>query len=349
MVGACLAHQPFSYIQGYMDNLEHIIGVFSDFTDPRKRVFVGYLGISLLLAIIWLFAIRKLPIGQALAKVLDRKVFFSESSKADYKIFLINRVFTFFISPLLLTQVAIATSVYFFLHSLEFLQAGQLQVLDKSIVVVLFTITMFVVDDFTKYLLHCWMHKIPALWAIHKVHHSATTMTPITVYRVHPLEGVLYASRNAIAQGSVISLFFYLFGEKVDLYTIVGVNFLVFFFHVTGSNLRHSHISIRYWGWLERILISPAQHQLHHSIAVKHYDKNFGVALAVWDWMFGSLHLSEEEGDLKFGLTASEGSSDTNLMTLYIKPFAEIARFIAQPFRRLFKFAVNFLSLGRRT
>jgi sterol desaturase/sphingolipid hydroxylase (fatty acid hydroxylase superfamily) len=328
-----------------MDTLEHIFSVFADFVDPKKRVFFGYLGISLLLAIIWLFAIRKLPIRQALAKVFDRKVFFSDSSKADLKIFLINRVCTFFISPLLLTQVAIATSVYFFLHSLEFLQAGQLQVVDKSVVIVLFTIVMFVVDDFTKYLLHCWMHKIPALWAIHKVHHSATTMTPITVYRIHPLEGVLYATRNAIAQGSVISLFFYLFGEKVDLYTILGVNFLVFFFHVTGSNLRHSHISIRYWAWLERILISPAQHQLHHSIAVKHYDKNFGAALALWDWAFGSLHLSQAEGELKFGLTASEGSSDTNLMTLYLKPFVEITRFIMRPFRRTFRFVRGLVAL----
>ena len=64
---------------------------------------------------------------------------------------------------------------------------------------------------------------------------------------------------------------------------------------MTGSNLRHSHINIKYWKWLEYIFISPAQHQLHHSIAQEHYDKNFGAALAIWDWLFGSLHLSEEE------------------------------------------------------
>ena len=319
-----------------MESLEQIIAVFSDFIDPKKRVFVGYLGISLLLAVVWLIAIRETPVRRAFAKVFDRKIFFSGSSITDYKIFLINRIFTFFISPLLLTQVAIATSVYFFLHSVEFLHAGQLQAIDKSIVIVFFTITMFVVDDFSKYLLHCWMHKFPALWSIHKVHHSATTLTPVTVYRIHPLEGVLYASRNAIAQGCVISLFFYLFGEKVDLYTIVGVNFLVFFFHVTGSNLRHSHISIRYWGWLERILISPAQHQLHHSIAIKHYDKNFGAALAIWDWLFGSLHLSQAEGDLTFGLDPSEGSSDTNIATLYLKPFIEIGQFSTRPFRWIY-------------
>lgn len=318
-----------------MDLLDQIMGAFADFTDPKKRVFVGYLALSLVLAIVWLIVFRKTPIRRALTKVFDRKVFFSGSSIADYKIFLINRVFTFFISPLLLTHVAIATSIYFFLHSLEFLHAGQFENLDKGVVVFLFTVAMFVADDFTKYLLHCWMHKIPALWAIHKVHHSATTLTPITVYRVHPLEGVLYASRNAVAQGSVISLFFYLFGQAVDLYTIIGVNFLVFLFHVTGSNLRHSHISIKYWAWLERILISPAQHQLHHSIAVKHYDKNFGAALAVWDWMFGSLHLSPKEDEgLTFGLDPSEGSSDVNIRALYLKPFMEIWLILSWPVRR---------------
>ena len=59
-----------------------------------------------------------------------------------------------------------------------------------------------------------------------------------------------------------------------------------------GSNLRHSHVGIQYWKWVEYIFISPAQHQLHHSIAKEHHDKNFGAALAIWDWLFGSLHHS---------------------------------------------------------
>jgi sterol desaturase/sphingolipid hydroxylase (fatty acid hydroxylase superfamily) len=321
-----------------MDILTDLLGLFSDFVNPKKRVFVGYLALSVLISILWLVVLRRTPVRAALGRIFDRKVFFSGSSFADYKIFLINRIFTLFISPLLLTQIVIATAIYMLLLQLDVVPWGTFLNLPQTVIVVAFSVAMFVADDFTKYLLHRWMHHWPILWSIHKVHHSATTLTPVTVYRVHPLEGILYATRSTVAQGSVISLFFYMFGDRVDLVTIVGVNVLVFLFHVTGSNLRHSHISIRYWPWLERVLISPAQHQLHHSIAEEHFDKNFGAALAVWDWVFGSLHLSEHhDTELSFGLDASENSSDTSLRTLYLRPLTEISTLASVPFRSVFQ------------
>lgn len=320
-----------------MEFLDQIFGLFSDFGNPKKRVFVGYLGLSIVIAFFWLILFHKSTLRTAIARIFDRKVFFSGSSKADYKIFLINRIFTGFISPLLLTQVAIATAVYVALLRSDIVLGGAWSEVSKPLVIAMFSVAMFVADDFTKYLMHRWMHRWPMLWSIHKVHHSAETLTPITVYRVHPLEGILYASRNAVAQGTVISVFYFLFGETVDLYTVVGVNVLVFMFHVTGSNLRHSHIDIRYPRWVEHILISPAQHQVHHSIAEEHYDKNFGAALAVWDWMFGSLHVSEGQGDLTFGLDETQTHSATDLSVLYLGPFIEIYARLRRLPGRVFK------------
>ena len=322
-----------------MEILDQITFLFADFFTPKKRVFFGYLLLSLFIAFGWLIFVKRLTLKNALARIMDRKVFFSNSALADYKIFVINRLFSALISPLLLTQVAIATSIFFALHSQDLIPSGYFSDASKTTVVALFTLSLFVIDDFTKYLVHRWMHRFPVLWAIHKIHHSATTLTPVTVYRIHPLEGVLYALRGTVAQGVAISVFIFLFGSSVDLYTILGANVLVFIFHVTGSNLRHSHINIGYWPWLERIFISPAQHQLHHSVAEEHFDKNFGAALAIWDWLFGSLHLSQTDQDqtLVFGLDASEGTSDTDLRTIYLTPFAEIANVIGGHFRRSYR------------
>ncbi len=317
-----------------MEILDHIGSVFADFSNPKKRVFFGYLLLTILIALVWLVAVRRASIRAALHEVFDRKVLFSASSLADYKIFVINRVFTMFISPLLVSQLAIATALYYALHDVDFLQRGLFAGTPKGVIIALFTATIFVVDDLTKYLMHRWMHRWPLLWAIHKVHHSAETMTPITVYRVHPLEGVLYGLRAAVAQGTVMASFLFFFGNAVDLHTVLGVNILSFVFHVTGSNLRHSHISIRYWRWLEHLLISPAQHQVHHSIAREHHDKNFGVAFAVWDWMFGSLHLSEQGRKLKFGLKASE-AHPSRLLDIYFRPFGDMARYLRRRARRL--------------
>ena len=317
-----------------MEFLDQIALVFTDFINPKKRIFVGYLALSLFIAFFWLIFFKRTKFSTAFSKVFDRKVFFSNAAQADYKIFVVNRIFSLFVSPLLITQIAIATAIYLFLHRQEFISSGYFSDVSIGLVVAFFTMFMFVIDDFTKYLMHRWMHRFPILWAIHKTHHSAETLTPVTVYRVHPLEGVLYTLRSAFAQGVAISLFLFLFGNSVDLYTIVGVNILSFVFHVTGSNLRHSHISISYWPWLEYILISPAQHQLHHSIAQEHYDKNFGVALALWDWMFGSLHLSEDEKELEFGLLPNEASA-TNMLDIYTRPFIDIWNIISRRVRRL--------------
>lgn len=303
-----------------MEFLDYIGAVFADFSNPRKRVFVGYLFLTALLALVWLVAVRRSSICAALREVFDRKVLFSPSARADYKIFVINRVFTLFISPLLVSQLAIATALFYALHDVDFLQRGLFAETPIAVIVALFPGMIFLVDDFTKYLVHRW----PVLWAIHNVHHSAETMTPITVYRVHRLEGVLYGLRAAVAQGMVMAVFLFFFGSAVDHYTVLGVNALSFIFHVTGSNLRHSHIPVRYWRWLEHILISPAQHQVHHSIAREHHDKNFGVAFAFWDWLFGSLHLSERDNKLTFGLKPSEAHA-SNLIDIYFRPFRDVA------------------------
>lgn len=322
-----------------MDLIDQFAAIFADFANPKKRVFVGYLALAAGIALLWLILVRKRSLAASLAEFFDRRIFFSGSSVADYKIFVVNRLVTGFVSPLLVTQIAIATAIYFWLHSLDLIHAGYFRGVDVWIVVALFSAVMFVVDDFSKYLVHRWMHKWPVLWAIHKTHHSATTLTPVTVYRVHPLEGVLYASRSAAAQGATMSAFVFLFGDAVDLYTVVGVNVLVFIFHVTGSNLRHSHVHIGYWPWLERILISPAQHQLHHSIAEEHYDKNFGAALAVWDWLFGSLHLSEPGRALDYGLEEGENAETTRLAAIYAQPFIEIGAIAGRRLSALKSFA----------
>ena len=186
------------------------------------------------------------------------------------------------ISPLLIAQLTIATFLFYYFHSISWLNANMFANVPSIIIIILFTSFHFIFDDFTKFFVHRCMHKWHILWALHKVHHSATSLTPMTVFRTHPLEAVIFSFRGALTQAITISSFIFLFGKNVDLLTVLGANIFAFIFNILGSNLRHSHIGIKYWKWLEFIVISPAQHQVHHSISKKHYDKNFGVAFAFW-------------------------------------------------------------------
>jgi hypothetical protein len=59
---------------------------------------------------------------------------------------------------------------------------------------------------------------------------------------------------------------------------------------------------------IEYILVSPAQHQVHHSQAEKHWDNNFSTLFAFCDVMFGTWHLSELKR-VTIGLQNGRGSS----------------------------------------
>ena len=107
--------------------------------------------------------------------------------------------------------------------------------ISKTYVILAFTIFQFTIDDFSKYIIHRFMHKLPVLWSLHKVHHSATVLTPMTVFRTHPLEGIIFSLRSSVTQAISISSFIFLFGNTVSLYTVLGVNIFVFLFNILST------------------------------------------------------------------------------------------------------------------
>src|SRR5712692_6347813 len=146
------------------------------------------------------------------------------------------------------------------------------------------------------------MHRIPALWEFHKVHHSAEVLTPITFYRSHPVDMLGQTVAEALASGIVTSVFLYVFGPSLTLTTILGVNAFRFAFYLFGANLRHSHICLSFGSMIEHLVISPAQHQIHHSADPKHFNRNYGSEFAIWDWVFGSLYCARREERITLGL-----------------------------------------------
>ena len=299
---------------------------YTSFISPQKRIFIGYLISSLLIAILWLIIKKRHSVLSSLRFIFTKKVWWSSSAKADYQLFLINKVLMLVLSPALLSQIAIASSLFLWLHDIFPDRPLLLSTSPTWLISLLFTSVYFLLDDFARFYIHRLMHLMPFLWAFHKVHHSATTMTPITVFRTHPIEMIIFGLRSSLVQGVCIASFVFFLGDKTNLITIIGANLFVFFFNIVGSNLRHSHIAIAYWKPLEKMFISPAQHHIHHSIAKEHHDKNFGVALAVWDWAFGSLHHSESSTEISFGIIENhqqKAGQNHSLKQLYISPFVD--------------------------
>ena len=321
--------------------------VLGQFLNPKKRLFWGYLFTAFLISFFWLYLLRRNNVKQALKTIFSARVWLSRSSKLDVVCFLTNRVFFLALRPMLITQIAVATVLYHFLHYQNFFPLGFFSETPYWMAALLFTTCFFLLDDFARFAVHYALHKIPLLWEFHKFHHSAETLTPLTVTRAHPVEGLIFTLRSASVQGVTIAIFLFLFGQQLNLVTILGVNIFVILFHGLGSNLRHSHISIQYPKGVERILMSPAQHHLHHSSDIKHFDKNFGVALSVWDRMAGTF-LHSTNAPFAFGIGPETKQYTKTIGHMYFLPFIRAADSIRSLARKKYTVFRNYNYISKQ-
>jgi Fe(3+) dicitrate transport protein len=188
------------------------------------------------------------------------------------------------------------------------------------LVIALFSATWFVAADGSRFVLHLLMHRVSWLWAFHQVHHSAEVLTPLTFHRVHPIESLLYQVRGAVIATAVVVPFFWLFRQDAVDVTFFGAQAIGMVLNTLTGNFRHSHVWWRFPAALERWLISPAQHQLHHA-ADSGTNVNFGTWLAVWDRALGSLVLAGEKPPEKFGLEPAQRHHDHTLVGAWVGPF----------------------------
>lgn len=200
-------------------------------------------------------------------------------------------------------------------------------------IVIAYSSGLFVFGEFSRYWLHRKLHTSPLLWAFHKVHHSAEVLTPITYYRVHPVEKILFGVRYLFSVGMVTGFAQWLFQGRLDVGTILGANGVVFIFSLVGGNLRHSHIYMRYPKWLEWLLMSPAQHQMHHTN--RFAGRNYGGYLGLWDKLFGTFAGSEKMPEMpeKYGFNEKISQPYRSLKGILWEPFAECGKILKRSWK----------------
>ncbi|MCV6608907.1 MAG: sterol desaturase family protein [Campylobacterales bacterium] len=287
------------------------INLFEYFIDPGKRVFWVYILSSLVIATGYLYLLKN-----ERRVNLSKKLWLSRSAILDYQYFFLS----YFIKALFIVPIVIGANEIAFMSAsflLENFDYVRVRGFSYTEIMMMYTVSLFIISDFTRYWLHRFLHTIPFLWEFHKVHHSAKVLTPITFYRVHPVENILFGLRYSLTIGGVSGVFIYFFGAMIGVYEILGANGLLFIFSLLGSNLRHSHIKIKYPKVVENFLISPYQHQIHHS--TRHFDKNFGGYLSIWDNLFGTIEFSKNVKTIKFGLREKSFEDLTELLLLPFK------------------------------
>lgn len=190
------------------------------------------------------------------------------------------------------------------------------------------TAVMFLAYEFAYWLDHMLSHRVPVLWEFHKVHHTAEVLSPLTVFRVHPVDTLVFANISAVVLGVTAGVLRYALGNAAQPFALSGANLILVGFVFLTVHLQHSHIWISFRGLAGRILLSPAHHQIHHSADPIHFNRNFGSCLSVWDWVFGTLAIPARRREpLTFGAEVRAGAPSPHSVTgVMLAPFAEAWR-----------------------
>jgi sterol desaturase/sphingolipid hydroxylase (fatty acid hydroxylase superfamily) len=181
------------------------------------------------------------------------------------------------------------------------------------------------IQDFLRFGSHYVLHKFSALWDIHKVHHSASFLTPLTNHRVHIIEEIIQQGCTGLSIGPVLALAAFITGTSISTNAILGFDAYVLIDTLSFGILRHSHIGLSY-GRFERFLMSPKQHQLHHSIEERHWDKNFGFLFSCWDQVARTICYSNPREHIRFGISAAETVDYSSVLKLHFMPYLKLFR-----------------------
>jgi sterol desaturase/sphingolipid hydroxylase (fatty acid hydroxylase superfamily) len=321
--------EPFSSMESITAALE---GIASNITSLQSRTAWLYLLSSLFVAyVVFKYGARRGQFGARPSfkeSVFPRDVYLHRSALTDYKFVLFDKCVRMFL------YVPLFSAVTYVLYRSTTQVVGHFPVhVSSTAALTIVPFWLLVVTDFSYFVAHWLMHRVPVLWIFHEVHHSADVLTPVTAYRVHPLEDLLTNSITAVLTALSAALFTSATTRLVDPLSIFGVNALLFGFYLFGFQLRHSHVWLSYGPFWSRIFISPAQHQIHHSLAERHWNKNFGYMFALWDVIFGTVYVPREREHIVFGC-GTEPDEYSTVAKLYLRPFVKAWSLVRSNIRR---------------
>lgn len=146
----------------------------------------------------------------------------------------------------------------------------------------------FIVIDFQAYWVHRWNHKINILWNHHIIHHSSEEFN------------------LACALRQSISVFVNFFAFLLLPAALLGVPTEVL------AVIAPLHLFAQFWyhtrhigkmGWVEKVLVTPSHHRVHHAINPEYLDKNLAAIFIWWDKWFGTFQEELDDVPPVYGIT----------------------------------------------
>jgi len=147
-------------------------------------------------------------------------------------------------------------------------------------------IIFLVASDFLLYWIHRAFHR-GALWKYHAVHHSSEDLEWISAARFHPVN--LFLGTIAVDVALLLA------GISPNVMLWVGP------FNIATSALVHANLKWTF-GPFKYVLASPVFHRWHHTALDRGGNKNFAGTFPIWDWLFGTFYMPENELPDAYGI-----------------------------------------------
>lgn len=218
-----------------------------------------------------------LVLESAVAKRKKIKIYRLSDSIANLSCGMMERVFDFFLSVLIL-------------FGFHFIWANYAPYqIPTNILTWLIALIVF---DCIAYWFHRFSHEVNFLWAAHIVHHQSEELNLTTVFR---------ASFFAV----IFRAFFFVWMAFAgfDAFTIATCTLTLGVFQL----FTHSRV-IGKLGFVEWFLTTPSHHRVHHARNDKYMDHNYSHIFIIWDRMFGTFIVEDEEPD--YGITTGFESAN---------------------------------------
>jgi sterol desaturase/sphingolipid hydroxylase (fatty acid hydroxylase superfamily) len=167
----------------------------------------------------------------------------------------------------------------------------------------------FLLLDYTTYVWHRLNHRVPLLWRFHGVHHTDLDLDVTTAFRFHFGE-IALSTAYRVAQVVVIGV-----NPALLLAYEIVLDAATEFHHSNGR------LPLRLERALNRVVVTPRMHGIHHSIVERETNSNWSVVFCWWDRLHRTLRLDIPQAEITIGLPAYRDARELTFRRLMAMPF----------------------------
>ncbi len=180
--------------------------------------------------------------------------------------------------------------------------------------VIVTSIIAFLLLDYSNYIWHILLHKMPILWRFHLVHHTDLDLDITTAFRFH--------------FGEMIGSIFFR-GAAVLLIGVSPMMVLIYeILFEAASQFHHSNMKLpfRLEKALNKLIVTPRMHGIHHSMIRRETDSNYSIIFSFWDRLHKTVRLNIHQTEIVTGVPTYADERELTIGKLWKLPFTSIRK-----------------------